>query len=119
MEVINHTTQKTDTQLLVVMHLSQLLNYVIGFGGFVVPLVIWLSKKDEIEGMDEHGKSIINFQLSMLLWAILSIPAIFLFGLGILTLIGVGILTFVIPIVNAVRASEGQPPSYFATIRFL
>jgi len=119
MEVINHTSQKTDTQLLVIMHLSQLLNFIIGFGGFVAPLVIWLSKKDDVVGMDEHGKSIINFQLSMLLWAILSIPAILLFGLGILTLIGIGILTFVIPIVNAVRASEGKPPTYFCTVRFL
>ena len=119
MEVINHTSQTTDTQLLVVMHLSQLLNFIIGFGGFVVPLVIWLSKKDDVVGMDEHGKSIINFQISMLLWAILSIPAILFFGLGILTLIFVGILTFVIPIVNAVRASEGRPPTYFCTVRFL
>ncbi|MDX1463731.1 MAG: DUF4870 domain-containing protein, partial [Marinirhabdus sp.] len=99
-------------------HLSQLLTYVTGFGGFVVPLILWLVKKDEIEGMDEHGKCIINFQITMFLIAIISIPAILLVGLGILSLIYVGIVSLVVPIMNAVRASRGEAPSYFSTIRF-
>jgi len=53
--------------------------------------------------MDEHGKSIINLQLSLLLYIVISIPAILLLGLGLLGLIGVGILGFVLPIVNAVK----------------
>lgn len=69
--------------------------------------------------MDEHGKSIINLQLSLLLYIVLSIPAILLLGLGILTLIGVGILGFILPIVNAIKASNGESPSYFLTIKFL
>lgn len=69
--------------------------------------------------MNEHGKSIINFQLSLLLYIVLGIPAILLLGLGILVLIGVGIIGFVLPIVNAVRAGNGESPSYFMTIRFI
>ena len=118
MEII-HRAKRTDTQLLVITHLSQLLTYITGFGGLIVPLVIWLTKKDEVEGMDEHGKSIINFQLTMWLIAIISIPGILLLGLGIVSLIFVGIVSFVIPIVNAVKASNGEAPSYFCTIRFI
>ena len=99
--------------------MTQLLHYVTGFGGFLVPLIIWLTSKNNVEGMDEHGKSIINLQLSMLLYIILSIPAILLLGLGILTLIGVGIIGFVLPIVNAVKAANGESPSYFLTIKFI
>ena len=120
MEIINQEpTLRTDTQLLVITHISQLLTYITGFGGLIVPLIIWLSTKDSVEGMNEHGKSIVNFQLSMLLFTILSIPAIFLLGLGILTLILVGVLAFVLPIVNAVRAGNGESPSYFMTIKFI
>ncbi|RDK87390.1 DUF4870 domain-containing protein [Marinirhabdus gelatinilytica] len=121
MEVISitQTGKKTDTNLLVFTQLSQFLTYVTGFGGFIVPLILWLTKKDEIEGMDEHGKNVINFQITMFLIALLSIPGIFLLGLGILSLIWVGIVSFVMPIVNAVRASNGQAPSYFSTIRFI
>lgn len=116
---VNQTGKKTETNLLVFTQLSQLLTYVTGFGGFVVPLILWLVKKDEIEGMDEHGKYIINFQITMLLVAIISIPAILLLGLGILSLIWVGVLSFIMPIVNAVRANRGERPNYFSTIRFI
>ena len=122
MEVINQktsTAMRVDKQLLVITHLSQLLHYITGFGGFIVPLVIWLSTRDRVLDMNEHGKAIINFQLSMLLFIILAIPGIFIFGLGILLLIAVGIAGFVIPIVNAVRASNGEDPTYFMTIRFI
>lgn len=119
MELINQQVLRKDNSIIALTHLSQLLHYVTGFGGFIVPLIIWLTSKNTIDGMDEHGRSIINFQLSMLLYIVISIPAILLFGLGILTLIGVGILGFVLPIVNAVKASNGEPPSYFMTIKFL
>ncbi|WP_209403183.1 DUF4870 domain-containing protein [Pseudozobellia sp. WGM2] len=120
MEIINQNkTLETNNQLLVLTHLSQLLTYVTGFGGLLVPLVIWLTTKDSVAGMDEHGKAIVNFQLSMLLFTILSIPAILLLGLGILSLICIGIIAFILPIVNAVKASNGESPSYFMTIRFL
>ena len=69
--------------------------------------------------MNEHGKAAINLQLSLLLYVIISVPAILLLGLGILGLIGVGILGFVLPIVNAVKAANGESPSYFLTIPFI
>ncbi len=120
METVNQNIAlRTDNQLLVITHLTQLLTYITGFGGLIVPLLIWLSSKDRVEGMNEHGKGIVNFQLSMILFAILSIPAILLLGLGILTLVIIGILSFVLPVVNAVRASNGESPVYFMTIRFI
>ena len=119
MEVLNYTEKRTDTNLLVLTHLSQLLGYAIGFGSLVVPLIIWLSSRDKVEGMNVHGKAIVNFQLSLILYIIISIPAILLLGLGILTLIGTAIIGFIIPIVNAIRANNGEEPSYFMTIRFI
>ncbi len=119
MEIVNQNTLRTDRTAIVLMHLSQLLHYVIGFGGFIAPLIIWLSTRNTIEDMNEHGKAAINLQLSLLLYIVLSIPAILLLGLGILTLIGACFLGFVMPIVNAVRAGNGESPSYFLTIPFI
>lgn len=118
MEVVNQSAIRTDRPLLVITQASQLLNYVMGFGGLIVPLILWLATRHTVEGMDEHGKSALNVQLSLLLYFIICIPGILLLGLGLLGLIGVGILGFVLPIVNAVRASNGAP-SYFMTIRFI
>lgn len=119
MEVINQNVVRKDNTLLSITHLSQLLHYVTGFGGFLVPLIIWLTARKSVEGMNEHGKAIINLQLSLLLYIILSIPAILLLGLGLLGLLGTAILGFVLPIVNAVRAANGESPSYFLTIPFI
>lgn len=119
MEIINQKVIRKDNTLLSVTHLSQLLHYVTGFGGFIVPLIIWLTSRRTVEGMDEHGKSVINLQLSLLLYILISIPAILLLGLGILGLIGVAILGFVLPIVNAVKAANGESPSNFLTIPFV
>ncbi len=119
MEIISQTGKRIDNNLLVITHLSQLLTYITGFGGLIVPLVLWLTQRDSVEGMDEQGKAIVNFQLSLLLYAFISIPAILLLGLGILMLIAVGLLGFIMPILNGIKASKGEPISYFMTIKFI
>ncbi len=119
MESNYHTLKRTDNQLLVITHLTQLLTYITGFGGLIVPLILWATQKDRVEGMDDHGKAILNFQLSLIVYCILSIPLIFLFGLGILTLILIGVLAFVMPIVNAIKASNGELPSYPLSLNFV
>ena len=121
MYTINQQTimKKTDNQLLAITHLSQLLDYVTGFGGLIVPLILWVTQKDKIVEMDEHGKSILNFQLSVLIYCIISIPLIFLFGLGILILIAVGIVAFIFPIINAIKASNGELPNYPMSINII
>ena len=103
---------RKDNQLLVITHLSQLLDYITGFGGFIVPLILWLTQKDKVLQMDAHGKAIMNFRISMFIYVLLCIPLIFLFGLGILLLIIIGIIAFVYPIINAIKASNDQEPSY-------
>ena len=119
MEVVNNgTVVREDKQLLVLTHLSQLLDYVTGFGGFIVPLVLWIINKDRVVDMDIHGKSILNFQISIFIYALLSIPAIFLFGLGIVTLIIVAALAFLLPIINAIKANNGEVPNYYISIPF-
>lgn len=122
MEVINPDNSiplRKDNQLLLITHLSQLLTYITGFGGLVVPIIIWAVNKEKIEGLNEHGKEIINFQLSMILFALICIPLIFALGLGILGLIIIGIISFVMPIVNGINASKGLFSKYPMTIRFL
>jgi uncharacterized Tic20 family protein len=119
MESNYHGLKRTDNQLLVITHLSQLLTFITGFGGLIVPLILWVTQKDRIEAMDVHGKAIINFQLSIIIYSILSIPLIFLFGLGILTLILIGIMAFVLPIINAIKASDGELPHYPLSFNFV
>ncbi|MRH99228.1 DUF4870 domain-containing protein [Kriegella sp. EG-1] len=111
--------KRENKSLLAVTHLSQLLDFVTGIGGLIVPLVIWLTQKDSVLGMDENGKSIINFRISMFIYVLICIPLILLFGLGLLGFIILGILYFIFPIVNAIKASNGEEPHYPFSMKFV
>lgn len=115
----DYISMRVDRQLIVITHLSQLITLVVGFGSLILPLIIWLTNKDKVYEMDRHGKNIINFQLSILIYSIICIPMILLLGLGILGLIALGIISIIFPIINAVRASNGEIADYPMTIQFI
>lgn len=59
-------------------HLSTLTQYIIPFGNYIFPIIIWSSYKDKSEFVNHHGKQTLNFQLSLLLYtlilALIAIP---------------------------------------------
>jgi uncharacterized Tic20 family protein len=52
-------------------HLSTLSQYIIPFGNYIFPILIWSTKKDKSEFVDHHGKQAINFQLSLLIYTLI------------------------------------------------
>ena len=119
MEQYNQDFKRVDNNLLVATHLCQLLTFISGFGGLVVPLILWLTQKDKVASMDIQGKQIVNFQLSLIVYSLLSIPLIFVFGLGLFVLFVVGTLGLILPIVNAIKVNNQEPPVYFMNIDFI
>lgn len=113
------TSMREDRQLLLVTHLCQMLTFITGFGGLIVPLILWATQKDKVLDMNEHGKAIINFQLSIIVLSIVCIPLIFALGLGILGLIVIGVVSFIYPIINAIRAAQGESPTYPLSLNFI
>lgn len=110
---------RQDNQLLVITHLSQLATLLTGFGGLIIPLILWLTQKENVYNMDEQGKRIINFQLSLIVYAIICIPLILFLGLGIVGLIVLGIISVVFPVVNAIKSSNGESPTYPLSLNFI
>lgn len=110
---------REDRQLIVITHLSQLVTLVTGFGSLIVPLIIWATQKEKVYQMDTHGKNIINFQLSLIVYCIICVPLILLFGLGILGFIVLGIIAVIFPVINAIKASNGETPRYPLSFNFV
>ncbi|KAF2326218.1 hypothetical protein SAMN06265220_104279 [Flavobacterium nitrogenifigens] len=52
-------------------HLSTLSQYIIPFGNYIFPVIIWTNYKDKSEFADHHGKQALNFQLSILLYSLI------------------------------------------------
>ncbi|TXE11865.1 DUF4870 domain-containing protein [Seonamhaeicola algicola] len=110
---------RQDNQLIVLTHLSQLVLFVTGFGSLIVPLILWATQKERVYHMDNHGKNIINFQLSLIVYFIVCIPLILFFGLGLLGFLILGIFSFIFPIINAIKASNGEIPKYPLSLNFI
>ena len=53
------------------IHLSTFSRFIIPLGNFIGPIILWVSNKDKSEFIDAHGKQAINFQISILLYAII------------------------------------------------
>tara|TARA_Y100000780_G_scaffold157295_1_gene141992 strand:- start:265 stop:711 length:447 start_codon:yes stop_codon:yes gene_type:complete len=53
------------------IHLSTFSRFIIPFGNFIGPIVLWAANKNKSEFVDKHGKQAINFQISVLLYAII------------------------------------------------
>ncbi len=123
-----------DRGFLVAMNLSALGFLFFPLLGILIPLILWISKKDKIKNVNEMGKSILNFQIT---WTILVfLTYIFLMGgiflswkvsysLTINPFLWIGIMVFpyvynfVLIIVNSLRVYKGNEIKYFPKIRFL
>ncbi|CAL4860957.1 hypothetical protein MMM2322_02641 [Microbacterium sp. MM2322] len=94
------------------VHLSGILFY------FVGPLVIYLVLRDRGPFVRAHSAAALNFQLTILIAALVCIPLAF-FGIGVLLLIAVGVFALVIEILAAVKANQGQWYTPPLSIRFV
>jgi uncharacterized Tic20 family protein len=85
--------------------------------GFLVPLIIWLIKKDQSRFIDDQGKEALNFQITMLIGHFVGgLTICFTFG-GVNLLCYV--LTLVFGIMGGVAANKGEVYRYPINIRFI
>ncbi|MBL0385369.1 DUF4870 domain-containing protein [Tumebacillus sp. ITR2] len=113
-----HETNPEARTFAMLCHLSALSGYLIPFGNIIGPLIFWLLKRDQHQFVNDQGKEAINFQISIILYAIIAgILCVVLIGLILLPIIGIASLVFII--IAGVRANSGEAYRYPFTIRFL
>ena len=127
-----------DKGFLTALNLSSLGFFVFPLLGILIPLILWISKKDKVKNVNETGKAILNFQIT---WTILVFLTYIFFGVRTFyrienaddispSLMGnpflmigmIGILylyNFVLIMINTVKIHKGTDIKYFPKIRFL
>lgn len=99
-----------------------------GIGNIVGPLVVWLLKKAENPAVDRHGRESLNFQISMSIYAFVggflcALLGLLTCGVGFFIIYAVGIAFYianiVMPILGALRASEGGFYEYPFNLRLI
>jgi uncharacterized Tic20 family protein len=113
--------QSNDKFLAILCHVSLFLGV-----GFILPLIVYLVKRRESELVAAHAKEVLNFHISLVIYAICTIPLalmsilicipIFIF---IPIFMGLGLMSVICAIVAAIQASEGGFYFYPLTIRFI
>jgi len=113
------TVSKDERTWGMLAHLSSLSGYVgIPFGNIIGPLVIWLIKKDQSWFVDDQGKESLNFQISIIIYALIAgVLTLVLIGLVLLLVIWVG--GIVLTIMGTLKANEGIQYRYPFTIRLI
>ena len=99
------------------LHFSLLAGYVAPIAGLIAPIIIWQVQKDKLPGIDEHGKVVVNWLISLILYLILSALLLFIF-FGIPMLIVLIVATIIFPIIGGIKANDGQLWKYPLSIPF-
>ena len=86
--------------------------------GFLVPLVIYIIKKDESAFVREHARESLNFQLTLLIAYIIGFFLIFMI-VGIILLPLIGLIQLVLVVVATINAADNKLYRYPFCIRFI
>ena len=105
-------------QFITFMHLSQFAGLVVPAAGYALPVIMWLRFKDENPEIDAHGKNILNWMISFLLYAFISAILIFVL-IGIPLLLALGVVAVVFPIMGAIKADQNEIFKYPMSIEFI
>ncbi|HUR96460.1 MAG TPA: DUF4870 domain-containing protein [Pyrinomonadaceae bacterium] len=109
-----------EKQMGLFLHLSQLANLIVPPVGIIAPIVIWQMKKDQIPALDAHGKMVMNWMITSVIYWFVSVILLFVFLLGLIPMIGLMIAGIAFPIIGAIKANNtGELWEYPLTIKFL
>jgi uncharacterized Tic20 family protein len=87
-------------------------------GSVIGPLIVWQIKKEEFGFVADQGKEALNFQISILMYAIVS--GLLCFAcVGFVLLPAVYIFDLIFLLIAAVKANDGEHYRYPLTFRFI
>ena len=115
---IENQPSKDERTWAMLCHFSAFAGLIFPFGNFLAPLIIWLIKKEELPFVEDQGKEVLNFQISMTIYFIISgILCIILIGIPII--IGLVIFCFIMTIIAAISANDGKSYRYPINLRLI
>ncbi len=99
-----------------ILHLTQFTSFVVPFFGWVVPLILWMVRRDD-PYIDNHGKVVFNWVISSFIYFLLCLVLI-LAVVGIFLMVGLFICSIVFTVMGAINASNGVTRNYPMAIPF-
>jgi uncharacterized Tic20 family protein len=99
-------------------HIGTFSSMFIPLGNFIAPIVIWQLKKNESEFVVDQAKESLNFQITVLIYALISFLLVFIF-IGFFLIFALVIFSLIVVIVAGVKANDGEYYRYPMCIRLI
>lgn len=99
------------------LHFSQLSGIMVPVFGWLIPLVLWLIKRDD-PYINEQGKVVLNWIVSSFIYFVLCL-ILTLVLVGFFMLVALGITSIILIVLGAIKAKEGKVQNYPLSIGFL
>ena len=87
-------------------------------GGFLAPLIIWLVFKGRGPFLEHHAKESLNFQITVTIAMVVAFVLMFVL-VGIVLVLALLPWMFILPIIAAVKANNGEWYRYPLTLRLI
>jgi|TARA_B110000977_G_C10777926_1_gene377371 transcriptional regulator with XRE-family HTH domain len=116
--------KQPDKSYLTIFHLSVIVFLAIPVGNIIVPLILWMNKKDKIIGLKEIGANLLNYQI---VWSIITFSSITAFAFSKImhygyypilfyVFIGLYALNIILPIIFAIKTNKGKTQNLYPNI---
>ncbi len=115
---IETTPSKDERTWAMLSHFSALCMFIFPFGNILAPLIIWLIKKEEMSFVENQAKEVLNFQISMTIYLLISGILCFIL-IGIPFVIGLVIFNVIITIIAGIKANDGKSYQYPINLRLI
>jgi len=96
-------------------HIGTFSSMFVPLGNIIAPIVIWQLKKNESPFVVEQAKESLNFQITLMIYAVISFLLVFIV-IGFFLIFALVIFGLIIVIVAGVKANEGEHYRYPMTL---
>lgn len=119
--LVDHDASESERTYALWIHLSLLGHLFAPVVIIVLPLALWLTRRDDSPFIDDHGRETMNFHISLFLYMLAIVPALAFLtcGAGVLLFPAIYVLGVIGMIAAARAAHRGEYYRYPMTLRFL
>lgn len=127
--LVDHDASESERQIAMWIHLSLLGHLFLPYLMIVLPLVLWLTRKDDSPFVDDHGKETMNFHITLIIYTFILpligvLVGLLLCGVGVVVTVPAAVLLpYVLGLVGMIAgaraATRGEYYRYPMTLRFL
>ncbi|MEQ6125351.1 helix-turn-helix domain-containing protein [Pseudotenacibaculum sp. MALMAid0570] len=116
----NPNEETIQRKWMLLLHGIPFLGLIIPFGNILFPLFLWIHKADDNKVYDNHGRAVVNFQISVTLYLIASLISFFIIpGFNFFFTAGIVLFTIIVMLRNISTSLSHGKCYYPLSISFL